>query len=274
MKTKVLLSVFLLAGIALAANPQDEALVRNAYAKLAYASQTKIVAIEAQRNSDLTIAELSKELQDNELRFEITAMSSGNISDIESRPYSEFVTRPDQQKVLSIPHETHSVTEFGKFLGVTLFATPHWTTMRAEVNGEWSEDWDMPVKALVDSGNAGKYSRYVTATITVSFQGTSQTYHALWLFSDSDVMCVDLVTGNEIVKYFAQESAFPSVLTDTHLRYHPAVEQWLTSTQRFDASCKAGKLDVCCDSAMHCGVLEDDLRTKPAPNALTPKERQ
>jgi hypothetical protein len=269
MKTKVLLSVFLLAGIALAANPQDEALVRNAYAKLAYASQTKIVAIEAQRNSDLTTAELSKKLQDNELRFEITAMSSGSISDIESRPYSEFVTRPDQQKVLSIGHETHSVTEFGKFLAVSLFATPHWTTM----NGESSGDWDMPVKALVYSGNAGKYSRYVTATITVSFQGTSQTYHTLWLFSDSDVMCVDLLTG-DVVRYFVKESVFPSVLTDTHLRYHPAVEQWLTSTQRFDASCKAGKLDVCCDSAMHCGVLEEDLRTKPAPNALTPKERQ
>ncbi|HET6178637.1 MAG TPA: hypothetical protein VFE61_17035 [Candidatus Sulfotelmatobacter sp.] len=269
MKTRVLLSVFLLAGIALAANPQDEALVRNAYAKLAYASQTKIVAIEAQSNSDLTTADLSKKLQDNELRFEITAMSSGSISDIESRPYSEFVTRPDQQKVLSIPHETHSVTEFGKLLAISLFATPHWTTM----NGESREDWDMPVKALVYSGNAGKYSRYVTATITVSFQGTSRTYHTLWLFSDSDVMCVDLVTG-DVVRYFVKESVFPSVLTDTHLRYHPAVEQWLTSTQRFDASCKAGKLDVCCDSAMHCGVLEEDLRTKPAPNMLTPKERQ
>lgn len=271
MKTKVLLSVFLLAGIALAANPQDEALVRNAYAKLAYAAQTKTVFIEALTNSDLTVAELSKKLQDNELRFEITAMSSGSISDIESRPYSEFVTRPDQQKVLSIPHETHSVTEFGKLLADSLFATPRWTTM----NGTSSGDWDMPIKALVYSysGNAGKYSRYVTATITVSFQGTSQTYHTLWLFSDSDAICVDLVTG-DIVRDFAKESAFPSVLTDTHLRYHPAVEQWLTSTQRFDTSCKAGKLDVCCDSAMHCGVLEEDLRTKPAPNALTPKERQ
>jgi len=273
MKTKVLLSVFLLAGIALAANPQDEALVRNAYAKLAYASQTKIVATEAQSNSDLTIAELSKKLQDNELRFEITAMSSGSISDIESRPVSEFVTRPDQQKVLSIANETHSVTEFGKLLAVSRTATPHWTTMDGESGG----DWDIPVKEarrqIVYPGNAEKYSRYVTATITVGFQGRSRTYHTLWLFSDSDVMCVDLVTGNGVTD-FVKESVFPSVLTDTHLRYHPAVEQWLTSTQRFDASCKAGKLDVCCDSAMHCGVLEEDLRTKPAPNALTPKERQ
>jgi|SRR5882762_151799 len=270
MKIKVLLSVFLLAGIALAANTQDEALVRNAYAKLAYAAQTRTVAIEGQRNSDLTIAELSKKLQDNELRFVITAMSSGSISEIESRTYSEFATRPDQEKVLSIPHETHSVTEFGKLLAVSRFATPFWTTM----DGESSEDWDMPVKeALVYSGNAGKYSRYVTATITVSFQGRSRTYHTLWLFSDSDVMCLDLVTGNG-VRDFVKESVFPSVLTDTHLRYHPAVEQWLTSTQRFDTSCKAGKLDVCCDSAMHCGVLEEDLRTKPVPNALTPKERQ
>src|SRR5215472_14713904 len=159
MKIKVLLSVFLLAGIALAANPQDEALVRNAYAKLAYAAQTRTVVNEAQR-PDLTIAELSKKLQDNELRFEITAMSSGSISDIESRPVSEFVTRPDQQKVLSIANETHSVTEFGKLLAVSRTATPHWTTM----DGESSEEWDMPVKeALVYQGNAAKYPRYVTA---------------------------------------------------------------------------------------------------------------
>lgn len=270
MKTKVLLSVFLLAGIAVAANPQDEALVRNAYAKLAYAAQTRTV-VDATQRPDLTIAELSKKLQDNELRFEITAMSSGSISDIESRPYSEFVTRPDQQKVLSIAHETHSVTEFGKLLAVSLTATPHWTTT---MEGESGDYWDRPVKeALVYPFNAEKYPRYVTATITVGFQGRSRTYHTLWLFSDSDVMCFDLVTG-DVVRYFVKESVFPSVLTDTHFRYYPAVEQWLTSTQRFDASCKAGKLDVCCDSAMHCGVLEEDLRTKPAPNALTPKERQ
>jgi len=45
MKIKVLLCVFLLAGIALDANPQDEALVRNAYAKLAYAAQTRTVVL-------------------------------------------------------------------------------------------------------------------------------------------------------------------------------------------------------------------------------------
>jgi hypothetical protein len=124
------------------------------------------------------------------------------------------------------------------------------------------------------SGNEGKFSRYVTATITVRFQNRSRTYRTLWLFG-SGMLAVDLVTGN-IVQDFVNESVYPSLLTDTSLRSYPAVRDWLNSTQRFDASCKSGRQDVCCDAAMRCGVSSEDLRsTKPAPDtkaAPAPKE--
>lgn len=142
------------------------------------------------------------------------------------------------------------------------FAVPSWARGR-----ESSEDWNIPVgKVLEISGNAGKFSRYVTATITVRFRGKSRTYHTLWLFG-SEMLVIDLVTGQNAGD-FVHESAFPSVLTDTSLRVRPIVNEWLTSTQRFESSCKTGKQDVCCDSAtMLCGVAADDLRsTKPAPN--------
>jgi len=84
-------------GTALAANPQDEQIVRNAYAKLAYAVQSHTVFVEATKNPNLKSPELAQKLQDNELRFEITEMSSGALSDIVSRPYSDFVTRLDTQ---------------------------------------------------------------------------------------------------------------------------------------------------------------------------------
>lgn len=266
---KVIVVFLFLASIALASNPNDEQTVRTAYAKLAYAVQTKIIVTEATANPDLSTAELAKKLQENGLRFEITDMSSGNISEIESRPYWDLVTKPNQQKILSIPHETYSLAEFNKVVAVSLVATPSWTT-----NENQYEVWDMSVKEILSYSNeARKYSRYVAATMTVRFQHLSRTYHALWLFSDSDVMCADTVAGS-VVADFVKESTFPSVLTDTHLRYRAAVDQWLNSTQRFEASCRAGKIDVCCDSTMQCGVLPEDLRTKPAPNALTPKETQ
>jgi len=91
----------------------------------------------------------------------------------------------------------------------------------------------------------------------------------------SEILGVDLVSGDNIPTQYATENIFPSVLTDTSLRTHPSVYDWLNSTQRFEASCKSGKQDVCCDSAMRCGVSAEDLRsTKPAPNTTaTPKEK-
>lgn len=251
---------FLLLGVAFASNPQDEQTVRNAYAKLAYAVQSKTVYVEAQKHPNITSAELGQKLQANELRFEISEMSSGSLSDIASRPYSDFVTRPEQN-VLEITNDQETFTENGQLL-TSYFAVPRWAPGQRSL-----EDWDTPVGTALAAhpDNKGKFSRYVAATITVRFQGHSRTYRALWLFG-ADTLAVDLVTGN-IVRDFTTESAYPSVLADTNLRSHRAVEEWLTSTQRFDATCKPGKQDVCCDAAMRCGISAEDLRsTKPAPS--------
>jgi hypothetical protein len=252
-----------------ASNPQDEQVVRNAYAKLAYAVQAHTVYDEVRKHPNIALPELTKKLQANELRFDITEMSSGAISSIESRPYSDFVARPDAQEVLHIAHDEETFDEKGK-RATSYFAVPQWSA-----GSRTQEDWDTPVgTALAISGNKGRYDRYVAATITVRFQGRSRTYRALWLFSNSDLMAIDTVTGNSIARNFATESAYPSVLTDTSLRSHPAVNEWLASTQRFEPSCKTGKQDVCCDSSMHCGVHSEDLRsTKSAPNTMAiPKE--
>jgi hypothetical protein len=243
---------------------QDEAVVRTTYAKLAYAVQSRTVYVEAQKHPNLTAVELAKALQENELRFEISELSGGNVSDIGDRPWSDFVTRPDSREVLRITHDEEAFTDETGTLFTSYFAVPSW--------GEGSssaEDWDTPVKtAMRIAGGDGQYSRYVAATITARFEGKSRTYRALWMFSDSDLTVIDLVTGNSILRTFATESTYPSVLTDTKLRSRPVVNDWLNSTQRFEASCKKGKFDVCCDAAaIRCGVSADDLRsTKPAPN--------
>ena len=261
--------VLMLGRFALAANPQDEQVVRQAYAKLAYAVQAHTVYDEAQEHPNQTLPELTKQLQANELRFEISEMSSGAIADISSRPYSDFVSRPDTQDVLQIVHDEETFNERGKRF-TSYFAVPRW----AAGGNQSQEVWDMPVKdALVYSGS--KYSRYVTATITVRFQGRSRTYHTLWLFG-TEVLSVDLVSGSNVPSNYIAQNLYPSVLTDTSLRSHAAVDQWLHSTQRFEASCKTGKQDVCCDPlTMRCGVHSDDLRsTKPAPNTTAiPKEK-
>jgi hypothetical protein len=248
-------------------------MVRTTYAKLAYAVQSYTVYQEAQRNQNLKSSELTQKLQENELRFDITDMSSGAVSEIASKTYADFVARPDGQDVLSIAHDTTTFDEKGQHFTSHFAAVPHW------VHGQQVQDnWDVTVKyALAANGN--DYSRYVTATITVHFQGRSRTYHTLWLFGSSDVsakpLALDLVVGQSVID-FGLDSAYPSVLTDTSLRSRSVVNDWLASTQRFDASCKTGKQDVCCDSEMRCGVHSEDLRsTKPAPNTTaTPKKKE
>jgi len=255
-------------GTALAANRQDEQIVRNAYAKLAYAVQSHTVFVEATKNPNLKSPELAQKLQDNELRFEITEMSSGALSDIVSRPYSDFVTRLDTQPILQITHNTQTVDENGERF-TTYFADPHWS------HGSRSQEdfLDGPVTEQIGGSN---FSRYVAATITVRFQGQSRTYRALWLFG-SDILSIDSVVGaGGVVKDFSTENLFPSVLTDSSLRSRSVVSDWLNSTQRFDASCKTGKQDVCCDSTtIRCGVNSEDLRsTKPAPNTTAAPKKE
>ncbi len=248
--------------VATALAQQGERTVRATYAKLAYAVQSRTVYVETKKHPNLTAIELAKKLQENELRFDITEISSGDISAIGSRPYSDFVTRPDLREVLQITHDEETFEENGKVF-TSFFAIPHWSP-----GEEPNEDWDTSVKSVLSLSGNEKYSHWVAAAITARFQGKSRTYHTLWLFSDSDILVIDPVTGNSIVKIFSTESAYPSVLTDTSLRSRPVVNDWLSSTQRFDASCKKGKLDVCCDIAtLRCGVFSEDLRsTKPAPS--------
>lgn len=254
--------------VAHAANSQDEQLVRNTYAKLAYAVSSRTVYDFTRKHPNGNSADLAKELQAKELRFEISDISSGNVADILSRAYSDFVSRPDAQDSLLIVHDEETFDENGK-RATSYFAVPHWTKGSVA-----TEDWDVPVKtAFTVAGTESRFVRYVTATVTVRLQGRSRTYRTLWLFSDSDVRVIDPVTGNSILSSFAKESAYPSVLTDTSLRSRAVVNDWLHSTQRFEASCKTGKQDVCCDSTMHCGVSAGDLEsTKSAPNTTaTPK---
>lgn len=268
MKATLLFLCAVLAGhAAFASNPQDEQTVRNAYAKLAYAVQAYTVYV-TQQNPKVNSADLAKELQTDELRFDIADISSGALADISSKPYSSFVTKLDTQPILEIsPVEVTFNDPINRQRATSYFADrPRWT----QGHESGTEDWNILVgKAMEMSGKAGKFSRYVTATITVRFQGQSRTYHTLWLFGYSpfEPLAIDLVTG-QVVRDFALESAYPSVLTDTRLRSRAVVNDWLNSTQRFEPSCKTGKQDVCCDSAMlACGIASEDLRsTKPAPS--------
>lgn len=255
----------LVASAAFAASPQDEQVVRTAYAKLAYAVQVHTVYTAA-HHPNLTASELAKQIQANEVRFQITDMTSGPLSEIADRPYSDFVAVPDGREVLQIaPSEVVFNDKVNGIHTTSNLATVSWGEAQAVTAGSW----DIPVRELLTKG-AGQPgwptdpTRYVTATVTVSFQGKTRTYHTLWLFGSSGFIGIDTVANST---EFAKEGLFPSVLTDNRLNSRPVVREWLESNKRIDSTCKTGKVDVCCDAAtMACGVAAPDLEsTKPAP---------
>jgi hypothetical protein len=256
--------VVLLTTVAFAANPQDEEVVRTAYAKLAYAVQSEIVLT---ASPSLTSAELAKQIQANQVSFEITDMTSGPLSEIADKPYSDFVAVPDGQEVLGVSTGVHNYDDhiIGKH-ATSNIASVFWAEQQAIPRGSWDLSLhDLLAKAVgKNSDLPADPTRYVTATITVSFQGKARTYHTLWLFGSWGFTGVDTVANPT---QFAKEGVFPSVLTDTSARSRPAVSEWLESNKRVDPSCKTGKVDVCCDpSTLACGVAAADLEsTKPAP---------
>lgn len=246
---------------------RDETVVRTAYAKLAHGVQVKTVYNAVLKNRELSPLDLNKQIQENELRFDISEMTSGPLTDITDKPNSDFVSVPDGNDILSIASDTETFDENGKRAESLLAGIPQWVHREAVS----PEGWDMPVgKALELAEHAGKFSSYVALTATVRFQGKSRTYRSLWLFG-TETLAVDLVVTGINLLDLTTHNTYPSVLADTSLRSTPAVHEWLTANQRFEASCKVGKSETCCDpTTMRCGIAAEDLGSKvPAPTTKT-----
>jgi hypothetical protein len=111
------------------------------------------------------------------------------------------------------------------------------------------------------------YSRYAAFTATVLFQGKARIYNAMFLFGTDDkgqavVAPIDTVAGNSALYYFVNQPMYPATLLKTSLRAKPVVADWLKSHQVFDATCKPGREDVCCDlTTLECGVAAQDVNS-------------
>ncbi len=126
----------LLASAAFAANTQDEQVVRKAYAKLAYAVQAHTVFDAAHKTPNLTLPELAKELQANELRFEIADMTSGPLSEIADKTFSDFVAVPDGREILQIVDTKQNLDDYINGIHATSnMATASWTDIQAIPSG-------------------------------------------------------------------------------------------------------------------------------------------
>jgi hypothetical protein len=240
----------------------EETVVRQTYAKLAYAINVGSIH-RAVEGGITTKTDLDAYVEKEAVQFQLNNFSSGRLSDIAERSYGGFVTKPDGSDTLAISTGLQKWSEEG---------SPDVIGATAKVLGwhkgqEVSGSFDIPfAKAMVMAGIDPAKPRYAAYTVTSTFQNRSRTIHALFLFNTTpkgeENSVTDTLNGSSALLDFINQSVYPSTLLKTRLRAQPAVADWLRSHQVFDAACKPGREETCCNpSTLVCGVSSQDINT-------------
>ena len=244
----------------------EEVSVRKAYSQLNYAVTLDAIH-RAIRESDEKHTEPSRSFLDTkikevELRFELSDFRTGNLSDIVTHPYDEFVTKPDGSDVLTVSVGTYRYTEDIQIAEESI-AHARWEKGQ-DIRGE---DWNIPISQVLSHlDNAQSFSRFASFRVKVDFEGRSRTYKAAFLFGGSGVegavLPLDNVTNNSALQYFATHSVYPATLLETKLGKKAAILDWLRSNQVKDQSCQPRTRNVCCNpNTLQCGVSAEDFNS-------------
>jgi hypothetical protein len=248
----------------------EEKTVRTAYAKLAYAAQVREIVRMLHDYSEpekIDRAEFNKRLHDAEITFQLNNMKVGDISEILSKKTSDLTTQPSGDVLGTVAGDANYSFE-GKEVRSGIVDLS-W------IKGQelYIEDWDTPfgegLRLNREAGtNLSTYARYASYTATVTFQGKSRTYKAMFLFGTKpngteEILPLDLIVNvnGGGLSYFLKEPAYPGGLLHPH-RNRGVIAEWLQSNQ---ITAPGGKHEVECDLVkLKCGVASGDLlRLKP-----------
>jgi len=236
----------------------EEQIVRQTYANLAYAVKLHTVfSVGLQRKA------LESDIENKTsqtLKFQINNLTSGPISEILDKKYSDLVTKPDynQDGIVVSPvnanYKEPSAADAAQSEETKgLYARAMWG------HGFTSqENWDTPVReVLAIMPNGSQFTRYAAYTITASMDGRSRTYKAMFLLGSNNlVQAADTVTGVGQLTRFKQGVDAKILMRPYMIRQHPAVADWLKAHKRSDGPCDL--------QAMDCGPQDTDVQ-----NALT-----
>jgi hypothetical protein len=243
----------------------EETIVKTTYAKLAYAAQLGTIHKALREIKQPKSWELESWLADEAIKFELYDFSSGPISDIAQRAYGDLVTKPDGQDVLDVSmgilERTEDLLEKPQVRQTRESdAKPRWTSGQNLTGANWNIPFHQILPFLQRQKSA--YSRYVAYKVTVTFQASSRSYRAMFLFGTGEepVLVLDNVTVGPGAA--TRNSVYPAVLLETSLGQKAAVADWLKLHQVSDAVCPPGQREVCCDpNTLTCGVSAGDVKS-------------
>jgi hypothetical protein len=169
----------------------EERVVRQTYANLAYAVKLHTVfSVATQPKAEEGDIE-NKTAQT--LRFQIGNFTSGPISQIVGRKYSDLVTKPDyNQDGIVVTPVTQNYKEPSAADAAQSEETKGLHAQAMWGHGFTSQDnWDTPIRdVLAIIPNGSQFTRYAAYTVTASMDGRSRTYNAMFLFGPNNLVQV------------------------------------------------------------------------------------
>lgn len=274
---------------------REEAVVRTAYAKLAYASQQAVIwrlALEALGSPGLPKSTLSN--QDRfaaaEVNFQLSDFTVGNLADIVERRTTDLISPPTGE-VLSVrvvvkgfgegPIESERGRVNDGTNQVVYTAEPRWTPAAAiPLDVEGLTFGDLQRREWKSEAPTTTWQRYASYTVTVSFQGQAHgPYRALFVFGHDAkgrtmVVPKDDITDSMALADLMSMHLFPGPFVVSRMRTYPVVIDWLDAHQGHDPACSRGQNDVCCDlTLLQCGPGSADVRdglSRPLPPGAIP----
>jgi hypothetical protein len=260
----------------------EEAMVRTAYAKFAYASEQEVIghlALEAdgaplpKEYSGLTS---DQRLADAQVTFALSDFEIGNLSDIINRKAITLIAPPIGEMLMA---DTPVYGYGGDSNGIGLnwySVKPHWQQASATspevLNATLGELYEIEWKA---QPSPIQWQRYASYSVTVTFQGKSRgPYKALFVFGHDTKGNEMLVPEDGTIDSIALATAlsvhlFPDPFVRSRLRTFPVVANWLNAKQKSGSACSVGQRDVCCDLIqLQCGPGSRDVTewlAKPLP---------
>jgi len=255
-----LVTLLILSSLSFAQMTHEEQLVRNAYAKLSYAVDLNNAVQAQSANPKITADEVKRQVESKSLRFQLADFKVGNLAEVAKTPYANLAGEMPaaDSEIIQTSLSTIRHTQKDQADEVILTAVARWSQMPSVAPDNSTVEQQM---SEIEKGFrlASRLTRFAAFSVTVTFDGRSLTYPALFLFSASgEIVTEDMVValGSGPLKYFASHPMFPTATT----RFPKgALRDLLESTQRTDTACTPG--DACCDlAALRCGITAADLQ--------------
>jgi hypothetical protein len=260
---------------------KEEACVRIAYARLAFASQlhgasSLIRDAWMRQDPDINQRFINKVMGESALTFTLADFKFGPVSEIMNQPAASLMTIPTNWR-LQVSYNTHNLQEEDKKSNY-IEADVEWHP----VGNEWPaavQNISLAYAYLYNQRSSTKtpidkaFSTYASYNVTLSYQGrTIGPYKALFLFGKDasgfdHTSPYDLFVGSMELGQAMATNLYPSTFLESSMRNLKMTSYWLRESSAVSCSGFTSLADammadgVCCDPmTMKCGLSEDHVQ--------------